>query len=272
MGSVAVPQHVVDEIRNSVYASKQVRPEGYLAKSSDGRYTWNQMSERDSAERQKFLESILEMAESFERIPSYHLLDTDETEILVNLLGEHGVGAIFASSEVPELSSVLVTDDLGLAKFARSFDRSVVNTQHLLQEFNRSRVITEEVYADGIEGLVLLNYDFVQVRTEDIIQRLEANSFMTSPGTLAMLKTLEGPNCSSVSAVSVGAELIAALVRKAPPSQVKLILPLVLVNLQRGRDAMLVLFQFRHKIASIPQLHPKARTWIISTVDLYIRL
>ena len=64
-----------------------------------------------------------------------------------------------------------------------------------------------------------------------------------------MLRTLEGPGCSENSAVSVGAEVVTALVGRAPTAQVELILSLVLATLQRGREMSSVLPKFRKEIA-----------------------
>ena len=44
-------------------------------------------------------------------------------------------------------------------------------------------MITGTDYSLWIERLVLLNYWFVQVRSEDIVSCLEANGYMTADGT-----------------------------------------------------------------------------------------
>ena len=71
-----------------------------------------------------------------------------------------------------------------------------MNTQAILQELRRSQVITDEQYSAWVERMVLLNYHFVRLEHEDIVRRLEANSYITTDGTRAMLTTLEGPECS----------------------------------------------------------------------------
>ena len=44
-----------------------------------------------------------------------------------------------------------------------------MNTQAILAELLRSDTITSEAYSSGVEQLALLNYWFVQVRSEDIV-------------------------------------------------------------------------------------------------------
>ena len=268
---VAVSQLVVDEIRNSILAARQNGTVAYIVKSGDGQYKWLPMSEQDFAEQQEYLNSVLDFAETLARIPAYRILDFDGTENLVEVLGGSGVGTVFASGEVEEFDPVLIADDHGLASIARSLTRTVVNTQSLLQELLRSQIITDEDYSDGIERLALLHYEFVNIRPEDIVRRLEANSYVTSSGIRAMLNYLEGPNCTDDSAVSVGVKLVSALVGKAPQGKVLLILSLVLAALRHGRDTEQILFKFRDRLALNLHFRPAARDWLIQSVNLSIQ-
>ena len=270
---IAVPQHVIDEIQNVNYTTKGVGPvSGYLGKSSDGRYALTEVSEQDWAGWQEFVRSVLEFAESFDLIASYPMLDADDTENLVDVLTAAGVGAIYAGDEQPSAALVLVSDDLGLSSVARSLGIGAVNTQAVLGELLRSSVITGEAYSSWIERLALLNYWFVQVHAEDIVRRLEANGYMTTVGTRAMLRTLEGPDCSENSAVSVAAELIAELAGRAPREQMGLLLALVIATLRRGRETSLVLPKFREEVASRLALAPLTRDRLLRTVDLYLQV
>ena len=139
-------------------------------------------------------------------------------------------------------------------------------------ELHRSNVITGEAYSAWVERLALLNYRFVRVRVEDIIRRLEVNGYVTSNGTRAMLKTLEGPDCSEDSAVAVGAQVIAALALTTPRAQMELILSLMIATLRRGREASMVLFRFRDAIRSRLVLAPTLRDQVLQTLDLYIQI
>ena len=78
------------------------------------------MSEGNWTKWQEFVRSVLEFAESFERIASYGMLDADDTEKLVDALTAASVGAVYAGDEQSAARLVLVSDDLGLSSFARS--------------------------------------------------------------------------------------------------------------------------------------------------------
>ena len=267
---VAVPQHVIDDLQNTAYATIVTgSASGGLGKGSDGRYTLTEMSEEDWTRWQEYVRSVLEFAESFERIASYRMLDANDVENLVDALTTAGVGAVYAGDEQPTGRLVLVSDDLLLCSFARSLRIDAVNTQAVLWELHRSDVVAGEAYSSWIERLALLNYWFVRVRPEDIVQRLEVNGYVTTDGTRAMLKTLEGPDCSLDSAISVGAAMITAVAGSAPRWQAELILLLVLVTLQRGRERSPVLLKFRNEIASRLALAPLIRNQLLQTVDLY---
>ena len=268
---VAVPQQVIDELQEAALTTKLNGPiAGYLGGGSDGRYTLTEVSSNDSARWQNYVCSLLRFAESFERVAAYPLLDTDDVERILNMLTPAGVGAVYAGDEQSTARLVLVSDDLGLSQFARFLGTDSVNTQAVLWELRCSNELTDEEYSSLIERLVLLNYKFVRVRSEDIVRRLEANGYITTDGTRAMLKTLEGPDCSEESAVSVGAEVVTELAGRAPREQLHLLLSVVVATIQRGRAPRPVLLRFRNAIADALVLDPVMRHQLLPTVDFYI--
>ena len=135
---------------------------------------------------------MLKLAESFERVAAYPLLEADDVEKLIGVLTPAGAGAVYAGDEQSTARLVLLSDDLGLSDLARSLGTDAVNTQAVLWELRCSNELTDEEYSSLIERLVLLNYQFVQVRSEDIVQRLEANGYMTLAGT-----TKDDQQCST---------------------------------------------------------------------------
>ncbi len=268
---VAVPQHVFDELRGiHIQAVMGPMPAGWLGKDDKGRYALTEISEEAWTKWQEFVGSVLEFAESFEHIASYRLLDADDIEKLVDVLTWAGASAVYAGDEQSTERLVLISDDLGLCEVGHSLGVGAVNTQALLSELYRSDLITANDYSSWIERLVLLNYEFVRIKAEDIVRRLEVNGYVTSEGTRAMLRTLEGPNCTENSAVSVGAEVIEQLVRVVSREQIALILSFVLATLQRGRITRPILHRFRDEIASRFRLDPLNRDQLLRTVDLHI--
>lgn len=268
---VAVPQLVIDELQQAYFETVMgPPPTSWLGKSDDGRYTLVELADEHWPRWQEFVRSVLEFAESFERIASYPLLEAGDIDASVGALTTAGAGAVYASDEHSGTRLVLLCDDISLSQVARSLGVHAANTQDMLDDLRRSGVITGTDYSLWIERLVLLNYWFVQVRSEDIVSCLEANGYMTADGTRAMLRTLEGPGCSENSAVSVGAEVVTALVGRAPTAQVELILSLVLATLQRGREMSSVLPKFRKEIALGLAPAPRTRNrLLLQAVDLY---
>ena len=267
---VTVPQHVIDEIQQLAYTMRwSGNPYGYLGKGDDGRYALAEVPETHWMIWREFLQSILQLAESFERVPSYRMLDVGDIDGPIAAFTETGVGAAYASDEDQSARLLLVSDDLVLSVFARSTGMDAVNTQAILVELRRSNVITDELYSSFIERLASLNYTPVLVRPEEIIRSLEANGYATTDGTRAMLRMLEGPGCPEDSAVMVGAEVVTALAKIAPPGQVELVLVAVLVALRRGREVGLVLHKFRRAIESKLKLAPLRRDHILQTMNHY---
>ena len=271
---ITIPQLVFDEIQNDVYQTQIDRsPSSHLGKDEEGRYTWAEIPEDVWKERQAYARSVLELANTFERIPSYSTLDADDPEGAFEVLTPAGAGAIFAGDAQTEVRPVLISDDLPQSNVARSLGFEAVNSQALLIELLRSEAITAAEYSSKIEELVLMNYWFVRIRAEDILWSLEANGYQTSPGTQAMLTTLSGPDCVEDTAASVGAEVIATLAKAKGPrvqQQFNLLLDLVLAAIRHGRYTDLVLLKFQAEIASRLALVPLQRARILQAVDFYM--
>ena len=100
---IAVPQLVIDELQK-LHAETDLGPRAakWLGKSNDGQYNLTELSEQDWKEWKRYVESVLRLAESFERIASYRLLDLDEVEAVLDVLTQAGAGALFASYEQSE--------------------------------------------------------------------------------------------------------------------------------------------------------------------------
>ena len=270
---VVVPQLVIEELQEAYYKTVLgPAPSGYLGKAADGRYALTEMTDEGWEEQKDFVRSVLDFAESLERIPSYRFLDVSDDQSLVEMLTWAGAGAIYAGVAEPEPQLVLVSDDLGLARVARHLGTDTVNTQTVLEELCRVDVITPQEYSSQIEDLVLLNYRFVRVDATDILRRLEENGYVTTDGTRAMLGTLEGPDRSEGSAISVATEVIVTLARKAPRQQVALILGAVFEALQRGRQGSQVLQRFRGTVESRLYIDPLTSDWLLGTIDSRIRM
>ena len=156
---------------------------------------------------------------------------------------------------------------------ARSVGVGAVNTQSVLEDLREQDAITEEAYSQWIERLALLNYWFVRVSAEDIVRRLETNAYGTTEGTRAMLRTLEGPDCSEDRAIAVASQVITSLAGRALPKQMDFILLAVLATLRNGREMSPVLWRFREVLdeSLLSVLSPTSRHRLLQTADIYIR-
>ena len=266
---VAVPQKVIDDLQNIVCSLViHGKPSSYMGREDGGAYTLADLADATWTDWRNYAFSVLELAESFDRIPSYPMLDIDNADQLSNVLTDAGVGAIYAGDESTPSGQVLVSDDLVQSTVAQSLGVVSVNSQSLLDELRRSSDITDEEYSCWIEKLALLNYQLVRVRSEDIVRRLEASAYVTTKGSRAMFNTLEGPDCPEDVATSVSAEVIASLIGRAVPEEIELLLPFVLSILGRGRPAKQAHRRFREEVSR--RLSPVERRWILPAIDLYI--
>ena len=270
---VCVPQKVIDELQKQYALLVMDRaPSGWVGRTGEGRYSFEDTSEHAWSAWKENVRSILEFAESFDRIASYPLLGVSERLGLIDVITSHGAGAIFAGEETASGSVVVVSDDLGLSELGRSVGIDTVNTQAVLFELLRSRTITEDLYSEWIERLASLNYWFVRVTAADIVRGLEKSSYVTSQGTRTMINTLEGPGCSEDSAVLVATDLMTVLAVKAPLAQAELILNAVIAVLRRGRDSDRALRRFRDEISQRLRLVPFRRDQLLRVIDLHMQI
>ena len=270
---VTVSQAVVDEIQKYVAESVILpMPSGMLGKTNDGLYSMQEVDSEVWQARRDDLRGLLEFAESLDRIPSYPLLGIANRDELMDAVTKHGAGAIFAGEHEGSDNLVVASDDHGLSEFATSYGIATVNTQSLLWELLRSKTISDDKYSRCIERLTLLNYQFVRVRAEDIVRRLEANDFLTTAGIRAMLNTLSGPDCTEESAVGVASDVFKMLVGKLYPGHEELILLAVIETLKQGRSGNGVIVKFRDEIEKKLELAPLRRDSLIGAINLRLRI
>ena len=273
---VGVPQQVLDEVRTLLYeVTLGKRPRATLARNTDGSHVLLEVSEQEWAGRQEFAQSLLEFASSFEPIASYPVLDVqpDHLEALADAVTQAGVGAIFAGDESTPERPLLVSDDLGLANLIRALGAEAVNTQAVLLELHRESILTDMEYSGLISRLAQLGYRFVRLDAEDILRLLEANGYITDEATRALLATIEDPECSNESAVSVTAELIAALgARGLPQQQETLLISVILGHLHGGRRTTQALYECLSQLDIRLRNAPTVRMRVLAPVGDYIRI
>ena len=269
-----VPQMVYDELQNVVNTMRMSRPPvGHMGKDEEGLYTHVELPEDDWLKRLEYAESVLELADSFERIPSYLLLDANEPGELMVALTPAGAGAVLAGDKLPMAKQVLVSDDRLQSDIARSLGVGTVNTQLLLFELARTEVITYEEYSSYVEDLARMNYWYVRIGPQDILQRLEASHYRITDSIRSMLRSLRGPDCSEAAAASVAAEIIASIAKKSLMQHLgEQLLSLLISEMRSGRHSNHVLIEFKREITVKLSLAPIQCARILRAVDLYMRV
>ena len=267
---VALPQLVFNSLQaGAAEASAMGQKSGFIGRSEDGRYTISEPSDDVWSKWHEQIESVLKFAGSLELIPSYSLLDIADVEQLLAVLTPAGAGSVWAGEVGDENAPVLVSDDLALSKVARAFGRDVVNTQALLLDCCKSGGLNDADYSRLVARLAAMNYWFVRVRSEDIINSFEENGYVTTDGTRAMLRTLQGPECTEDAAVRVAVNVVVALLSRTMPGQFDLVLGLVLSTLQTGREMGPVLLKFEEAVKMDGRLSRFARQRILESMLAY---
>ena len=268
---VALPRLVFDDLLNTSFNTDAMGlGDGFIGKTNDGRYTMSEITEDERNRWKASVESMLTFAGSLAIIPSYGLLDAPrDVQELFSTLTTAGAGSIWAGEENFVGRELLVSDDLGLSRVANAFGTGAVNTQALLLECRRSGALSGDGYSPMVERLAAMNYWFVRIRAEDIISSFETNGYVTTHGTRAMLRTLQGPDCLEDSAVTVAVNVVVELASRTVPGQLDLIMGLMLSTLQRGRETSPVLIKFQEAIKNDSRLPPMTRQQILASISAY---
>ena len=266
---IAVPQNVLDVIREDIASAEQDRSEGVFGQDLDGRYYFHEHSDESRRERQGFARSVLACAESFEVGACYGLLDVPNDDVTQQFLTHAGIGALLADRKRDGVGLVLMCDDLALAVLSRVVGGSAVNSQAVLGELRRSGVISSDEYAEHIESLAAINYTFVQVSADDLVRRLRANGYITTDGTRAMLRTLRGPDCADDAAVGVATAVVVKVAQSLSAPSLAVFVALVMSVLRDGRELTDIWSQFRSALAgdSTLTLIPIIRSAVLGIVD-----
>ena len=180
-----------------------------------------------------------------------------------------GAGTVWAGEENLVGNELLISDDLALSKVASAFGINSANTQALLIECGRSGALSWADYSRSVERLASMNYWFVRIRSEDITNSFEAHGYVTTRGTRAMLRTLQGPDCSEDAAVTVAVNVVVDLSSRTVPGQLDLIMGLILSTLQRGRETSPVLMKFQEEIKNDSRLPPMTRQQVLASISAY---
>ncbi len=271
---VAVPQHVIDELQATHTMAKTMRVSGHLGKSDDGRYVFTEHSDEGLTAWRNFTQSVLEFAESLERVPAYQVLDLEDTAPAVEALTISGVGTICSDMQVDDTPLVLVSDDVALANLVRATGKEVVNSQGILKELHRDGVIDDEEYSSAVGRLASMNYSFVRISADDILRRFEVNGYASTEETRAMLSTLRGPDCNQEAAVSVATRLISQVFDKVLMEQLGMLTELTMSEICQDRPTRSTLRLFKDTLSSDSRLAliPWRRDFVLNRVEAQLRL
>ncbi len=272
--AVRIPQCVIDEIRQMVFeVTVGAQPGGYLGRNVDGTYAWVELTEAEWLDHQSFARSVLEFVNGFDPIAAYPAaeFDYESVEGLRDFLTPAGAGAIFAGDEDSTRQPLLVSDDYGLSSIAGALGIHAVNSQGLLLELRRCAFLTDLQYSSHIAELASMNYRFIRVNAADVLRLLEENGYVTDGHTLALLGTLEGPDCNEDSAVAVISDIIVSLsLQSLLQMRESLLITALLGTLHRGRGTSLALRKCLAILDSKLSAFPTVRYRIQSIVRDYI--
>ena len=188
---VRIPQLVYDEIQEVVYAMRMdATPAAVMGKDEEGNYTRMEFDQQFVAERRRNLESILSLADSLDRIPSYPMLAVKEAQDYIDVLTSGGAGSVFAGEDDNGTRPVLVSDGpcaggCGALAWHESREQS---SSFWFSCASASESISDGAYYGMINEMVKLNYWFVRVRGDGYLQQsLEDSAYSVTESTLAML-------------------------------------------------------------------------------------
>ncbi|MYB15443.1 MAG: hypothetical protein F4X41_00185 [Chloroflexi bacterium] len=268
---VLVPQHVVDEFVRSAAEASLKAPAGHVGVAQDGRYFLTEVDRSYWDEWREFVNSLAEFSGSLGKTPCYPLLAENDAEECFSVLRAPGVGVVFSGCEIGHSEkTVIVCDDLILGRLAVARGRSVANTQSLLEELNRTQILSDDRYSAAIESLATFGYKHIRVGVSDVVYSYRENGFASNSGTRALLGALSFNECPAAIAASIGAGIILELVSEVPPRQLQLFLMSVVTELRKRPDAEEATERFKAAIVSGMPFNRGVADHLNNTVDLLV--
>jgi len=271
---IIVPQHVVDEVLNTL-AEWKLEPQGmYYWGKQNGYYVEHKGPPEYRKELSKLLETIVDFIKSKATIKGCPALLEYEPDTLGRLSEALGKPILASGTLAEQLSLPLWVDDLA-SRLATRNERQIdcVSTQCVLSDLLSRQAIAAPVYSSYVNQLLGWNYWFIRVRSEDLIVFLEEQNFAMTNGFLKRLQNLAGPECTLDSAIDVAAGMVmTAHQRNWPLSIIDLLLDALIGVVVRGRDPRTSLSRLEQRFRAGLQTSSLIKDRILVSIVLWRKL
>ena len=175
----------------------------------DGKYYRREITEQSRTEGRQFLRKIQEfLRANATLVPAPALLTYTATQraTFTGVLGQSSTASVLIAQDkqVP-----MLVDDLALRLVTRSeFKIRTVSSQTVLARLRDEGKIQSEDYINAINSLVLANYSFLSISSDNIIFSWVKAEMRVSAELKKLISSLEGPECLETSAITVVADVI----------------------------------------------------------------
>lgn len=268
---VFVAQETLDVINEQLATKYSGTTPSTVMGKEEGRYVYEDISEETIAKGKAFLDGIRDFLRGrCEIVPATEILvvGKERFEGLSQLIGREAASSALVAKEG---SVPFVADDHRLRLLAATeWQVEGAWTQDLLWEMRNSKVMTDEQYRDAVLKLIMSNFLFVSVNSEDVMHQLRADGMTATPRVSFVLERVLGPDCSEESAVSVGADLMRAVWLETGLYEHKLMLLDLILNAltsQRPVDRVLARFdaavriRFTLLLPALQTIQENMRLW-----------
>jgi tetratricopeptide (TPR) repeat protein/predicted nucleic acid-binding protein len=211
-----VPRSVVDDLRRHHSERFEGAPQaGTLGKIKE-QYVHTEISEDERARARRYSEDLLASIEVNTEIASTTAaleLEPGEYAKLQNTLGRSSADAILVAKEEQAL---LFSDDLRLRQVAAEVAGVAGTwTQPVLRALRHAGRISEDDYLRAVRALILSNYRYPGVSTDEMIGLLAHDEFTLSRENLELIQAAFGGDRTDASAIDRAADVIVRVQRQA---------------------------------------------------------
>lgn len=212
---IFVPQSIIDQVQLKIRFEKIAAEKGHwVINEEDGKIIWHHMPSEILKRNIEALESLLNwVTKNSKKVQiigkSIERTEKDEYKRFKQL--EDVLGAEF--SEVLLESHVraipMYSEDFRLRQLGKNdLNIKSFGTQALLKAFLDKKLISTMDYNQALITLLALNYHFISISTETIIQNLQSNDYVTKPRTLLPFEILKHPDNDLSRLIKIATEFL----------------------------------------------------------------
>jgi len=265
---IYIHQSIHDELNDAIMKSEVLGKESFSIGKEGNHYLKYEVTDEVRKNKMDFLKKISQfIKDNIKTVPVDSIMDIPQTEMEMfsKILYPSSLFSILLAKE---RNLLFYSDDFGLRILANQFGvKKSIWIQNILIDLLNRKIISENLYIEMIERLILLNYHFVHIGYRDIIHFLKINNFILNNNLKRILSLLSNTESEEDSVIVVGVGVLLSLLSSSELfTERQFVVDVILKALINSRNPKQVLNKIRN---SVINLSPDKCAFIIKLIQYW---